>query len=195
MSPNRTTSVSEAPPVRRDTLFPGCTFGGSPDCAPPPPVTATVPLASLAAIEDDAGYFRDGGGGGPPKVGDSLIEECQTLCPGQRQDCSVTSIEGNQATIFCYYDAPCTGRRPVGYSPPLAPEPTNLGAHFARMAALEAASVIAFRTLARELAFHRAPLALVRGCRRAARDEIRHARATGALIRGARRSLAGSRGA
>src|SRR5207244_7659366 len=54
---------------------------------------------------------------------------------------------------------------------------------FAEMARLEAASVVAFRTLARELAFHRAPKRLVRAAERAARDEIRHARAMTALAR------------
>jgi hypothetical protein len=56
-----------------------------------------------------------------------------------------------------------------------------LGAHFAEMATLEAASVIAFRRLYRDLARHGAPTDLLERARKAARDEIRHARATGKL--------------
>jgi hypothetical protein len=48
---------------------------------------------------------------------------------------------------------------------------------------LEAASVDAFRVLARELRHHGAPKSLVRAAERAARDEIGHARAAGALAR------------
>jgi hypothetical protein len=44
------------------------------------------------------------------------------------------------------------------------------------MSRLEAASVPAFRVLARELRAHGAPRSLIRAARRAARDEIRHAR-------------------
>jgi len=51
------------------------------------------------------------------------------------------------------------------------------------MAHLEAASVAAFRILHRELAKHGAPPSLRRGARRAARDEIRHARIARALAR------------
>lgn len=53
----------------------------------------------------------------------------------------------------------------------------GLGQRLAHLAELEAASVPAFDRLARELVHHRAPDSLVRRARRAARDEIRHARA------------------
>jgi hypothetical protein len=59
----------------------------------------------------------------------------------------------------------------------------DLGAFFAEVAHLEAASVHAFRRLARELRAHGAPRALVRRAERAAKDEIRHARTTAALAR------------
>jgi Rubrerythrin len=49
------------------------------------------------------------------------------------------------------------------------------------MAHLEAASVKAFRHLARELEAHGAPPAFSRAARRAARDEVRHARIVGDL--------------
>jgi hypothetical protein len=76
----------------------------------------------------------------------------------------------------------CLGRRPEGFTV-VARIDSNVGRTFAEMARLEAASIVAFRTLARELAFHRAPRRLVRAAERAARDEIRHARAMTALAR------------
>lgn len=74
----------------------------------------------------------------------------------------------------------CTiGRRPDGLCPEEGPQSlTLLGQHFASMARLEAASVPAFQILRAELALHGAPSALLRGCERAARDEIRHTRIT-----------------
>lgn len=80
------------------------------------------------------------------------------------------------------------GRRPDGLSAgEVAGIPTGhgttdaIGLHFAEMASLEAASVVAFRRLRRELAAHGAPRDLLDRMRTAARDEIRHARATRAL--------------
>lgn len=68
------------------------------------------------------------------------------------------------------------GRRPEGLVLPDAIHArTSIGALFAEMAHLEAASVVAFERLARELSAHGAPDALVRRARRAAADEVRHA--------------------
>jgi hypothetical protein len=58
-----------------------------------------------------------------------------------------------------------------------------VGRVFAVVAELEAASVHAFGQLARELAVHRAPPAMVRVALRSRREEMRHARITGALAR------------
>jgi hypothetical protein len=54
----------------------------------------------------------------------------------------------------------------------------DLGTYFSEVAYLEAASVAAFRALGRQLRTHGAPPSLRRAARRAARDEIRHARLT-----------------
>lgn len=78
----------------------------------------------------------------------------------------------------------CIGRRPAGLepSPPAATLPTRrtdaggVGPFFAEVARLEASAVQAFRIMARELAALGAPRLLERAARRAARDEIRHAR-------------------
>jgi hypothetical protein len=57
------------------------------------------------------------------------------------------------------------------------------GKILAELARLEAASVTAFRVLARELRAHRAPEYLVRTCEQAAYEEIGHARMVGTLAR------------
>jgi hypothetical protein len=56
-----------------------------------------------------------------------------------------------------------------------------VGSFFARAARLEAASVHAFRILARELRVHGAPAQLIAAARRSALDEVRHTRLTSAL--------------
>jgi hypothetical protein len=76
------------------------------------------------------------------------------------------------------------GRRPEGlraYAP--AVSRSALGAYFARAAALEAASVVAFERMARELAALGAPQELVASAARSALDEVRHTRAVTVLAR------------
>jgi hypothetical protein len=75
----------------------------------------------------------------------------------------------------------CTGRLTEGLVAPTAHTFESLGEVLAHLAWLEAASVHAFRRLARELTAHGAPRALVDAARSAARDEIRHARTMRAL--------------
>jgi hypothetical protein len=76
------------------------------------------------------------------------------------------------------------GRRPEGLSPPnVSSSPSALGEHFALMAHLEAASVVAFRRLEIELRQLRAPESLADRARTAQRDEIRHARDTAKIAR------------
>jgi hypothetical protein len=157
--------------------LPACSSSSSACDGLPPPENVTVSMSALEGAQTVAGTAD----AGLPRVGEELgYATCPIVCPEHEQSCTVTSITGDQATLTC--TPMCTGRRPVGYSGPqdLA---TDGGAHFARMAALEAASVVAFRVLARELSLHRAPRSLVNACRRAARDEVRHARATSALAR------------
>jgi rubrerythrin len=76
----------------------------------------------------------------------------------------------------------CEGRRPEGLAGQVF-QGSDLGAFFARMAHLEAASVASFRILHRELTKFGAPRSLRHAARRAARDEIRHARMARALAR------------
>lgn len=76
------------------------------------------------------------------------------------------------------------GRRPGGL--PVAGLETSgppLATYLANAARLEAASVHAFENLANELSVHGAPKRLIAAARRAARDEVRHARSTARLSR------------
>jgi len=105
--------------------------------------------------------------------------ECQALCLTAPTSCFGTTYEGTEV-IAC---STCvTGRRPTRERG-LAARDGSAGDFFARCAWLEAAAVHAFRRLARELATHGAPERLVRRARVAARDEVRHARATATLAR------------
>lgn len=75
----------------------------------------------------------------------------------------------------------CEGRRPLGHVEEAAEH--TLGGFLAHCAHLEAASVIAFEQLARQLSELGAPEALQRRCRQAAEEERRHADTIGALAR------------
>jgi hypothetical protein len=90
------------------------------------------------------------------------------------------SDEAGSAYVGC--DLCTTGRRPAGLRTP-APvfARTRLGAYLARMAHLEAASVLAFERLARQLDRLGAPSSLVRAAERSAADEVRHARVASRL--------------
>jgi hypothetical protein len=74
------------------------------------------------------------------------------------------------------------GRRPEGLAIPTGTA-AGPGAWFAEMGALEAASIVAFRRIYRELRAWGAPRTLLQRVREAARDEIRHARSMRALAR------------
>ncbi|MFT5457096.1 MAG: hypothetical protein ACI9K2_003589 [Myxococcota bacterium] len=77
----------------------------------------------------------------------------------------------------------CIGRFPPGLVADGGAEQPGVGAWLARAAALEAASVHAFRRLAQELRLHGAPDGLVGAAEAAAADEVRHAEVVGALAR------------
>jgi hypothetical protein len=118
---------------------------------------------------------------GPPG-GTISAMQCQAIC-GQPTitPCVFGSGDAGEVLVACQFGC-LTGRRPAGLAE-VPPQEQGLGAYFAEIAALEAASVDAFEILARELRHHGAPDSLIRAARRAARDEVRHARMVGALAR------------
>ena len=78
---------------------------------------------------------------------------------------------------------PVAGRWPRGLErpAPVLEGSSALGSYFAECALLEAAAVLAFERLARELRAHGAPDELVRAAQSAAEDEKRHARDVGRI--------------
>jgi hypothetical protein len=115
-------------------------------------------------------------------------ENCSRVCEvllafgnGSVKDCHAES-DGQSAA--CHLSVPATGRAPSGLaSDGRTQTKSELGAHVAAAAHLEAASIHAFVQLERELRAHGAPARLLRRVQRAAMDEVRHARDMAALAR------------
>ena len=99
-------------------------------------------------------------------------------------DGSVTPDEEGGVNIDCATCPGGLGRAPEGLSRPRSVRGRSVvGAHLARAAHLEAASVHAFRRMRAELSALGAPESLLADVRAAERDEVRHARRTGILAR------------
>lgn len=123
------------------------------------------------------------------------VNDCASLCPDVHYSCTLYADycdgdagkaipdEDGGVLIDCSICKGVAGRRPAGLLAAPTTAPTALGAWLAETAHLEAASVHAFRRLARELAEHGAPAELIAACAPAAADEIRHAREVGRLAR------------
>lgn len=123
--------------------------------------------------------------GGTPSENTSCEELCEGV--GGTTPCELVTSEGASKPdqVKCEVRFLCEGRRPEGLCSDgaVAGRVPMLGALFAKMAHLEAASVPAFERLAEELAAHDAPERLVRAARRSAAEEVRHALAMGSLAR------------
>lgn len=137
-------------------------------CEPTVTITPVLPPSSDGGTED---------------AGDFLADECLRKCRyGACEPTSVTLEDGGtMPAIECTQASECgAGRRPFG----LCAAAGGAGRSWlARAAHLEAASVIAFRDLRRDLGALGAPRSLLRKASRAARDEVRHARRMRALAR------------
>jgi hypothetical protein len=136
---------------------------GLPDGAPPG--NGCLPELTTCAETCDGGGF---------------LYYCQ-LAPVTCDDGGI--IPGAPVVIECVHCAVGGGRRPRGLCSATGAPTGTTGAYFASMAHLEAASVRAFRDLARWLDAFGAPPRLARAARRAARDERRHARAAARIAR------------
>lgn len=145
------------------------------DLLPPSDLDSCEIMHPVTAVNMPASDLPDGGF-------PTLCENgspCTDVCPtGYGQCCHPTPSDGGAYLVQCVYNCGPSGRRPAGLEEAHAADGCAVGRYFASMAHLEAASVHAFRTMARELVAHGAPSRLVAAARRAARDEIRHARLT-----------------
>ncbi|MCA9624864.1 MAG: ferritin-like domain-containing protein, partial [Myxococcales bacterium] len=138
-----------------------------------------------------SGYHVDCDGNNFTQTGDGYIVYAQsgTTCGGDVSGHKLLvgpdgTIQELESEIVEHGDDNCQiGRIPTGLERSAKPERDGLGAFFAEVAHLEAASVAAFEDLAAELEHHGAPEALIRQARAAAREETRHAILTGALAR------------
>ena len=100
--------------------------------------------------------------------------ECNPYCGAGYYSCYMADA----GLASCSKTSGCVGgRRPERYAG------DSQNSFFETMTGLEAASVLAFERLARELEAHGAPADLVRAARRARVDEIRHAKITTELAR------------
>lgn len=167
---------------------------GASECNPkayPYTDTKTYDLADACAefgarqAQADAGPDADVDGGVDAGPFDCSAVTCVQLCrvagdselgfgpwSGYGNDCEKTAT-----TLTCTFHRPC-GRRFEGM---LEPETNDV---LAGAAYLEAASVIAFEHLARDLVFHGAPDALVASAVAAGEDERRHTALVAALAGG-----------
>src|SRR5260221_4003130 len=162
----------------------GCFCGGPLPPGPKYDVTYDVcpPFdfdAATADASDDAGDGASDAAeedAGPPPV---CFYDCYTACQshfiqGGTGQCISQDGDGGTRVAHCQVQYLC-GRKLDGLVDADAGRASAVGETLARAAWLEAASIHAFRRLARELHAHGAPRALVEAARTCARDEIRHA--------------------
>jgi hypothetical protein len=152
--------------------------GRSPGCSTSPPDGGIVTCSFQLALEGDPASC------GLTVSGPNDAALCAALCHESAGCQLVQNGAGNLVQCF----TPCgTGRRPAGFAASArrrSPRTSSVVARWwAEVAALEEASVGAFRILRRELVAHQAPSPLVRAAERAAQDEVRHARATAIVAR------------
>jgi len=191
-----TDAASDTAIDRTDTATNWPDSGPRPDSKPPidtSPVDAgpCTPIADNTACNEKVTYPC-----GLPFAPSSppTPEECKSLCApitfmygASAMYCYTTASSEGSAMVYC---ASCAvGRKPkdlLGCDEPIGEDPVAMA--LAEMARIEAASVHAFRRLERSLTELGADRSLRARARRAARDEVAHARSAARLAkkRGAR---------
>jgi hypothetical protein len=120
------------------------------------------------------------------------IGQCAQLCNRLLRPCHAygdscvdgSIPQGKPVVVECAICPGSAGRRPEAFAAVPAPRGTTpLGAYFAELASLEAASIEAFGRLRDELTAFDAPADLVAEAERARRDEIAHARSMSRLAK------------
>ena len=128
---------------------------------------------------------------GPTATGFALLTRTGGGC-GASDDINEHRVTVSKAGEFAVVDTAlitagnpncAVGRRPERLGSCERPHEESLGAWFAEIAHLEAASIIAFERLALELRLLGAPEELVTIAEESAADEVRHAETTAALAR------------
>lgn len=175
----------------------GGTVDGGHDAAPGDPC---APTTYSPTPPDQCGDYERYPCGLPQGLGamrgDCIfsVNDCNALCPDVHFNCNVPlgyCVDGGVVpddaggvVVDCSTCPGNAGRAPYGFRPSFAREArSEIGAYFAALAHLEAASVFAFRTLREDLEAWNAPCELAFAARRAEKDEVRHTRAMGRLAR------------
>lgn len=162
--------------------------------------TPAAPTPScVAVVQGQSSFTIECGDGGAPRdvdgafTGSVWAADCGAICGDGITSCSVTHTAGVPATNvqscvsshLCIMDPKTVsdGRRPAElyFSPSHAT--SAVGAFFAHVMQLEAASIDAFDILATELQAHGAPASLIAAAHKARADEVRHTRMAAALLR------------
>ncbi len=112
-----------------------------------------------------------------------LTSDCPWTTEDRRIGISASGELSVLETLKVNEDGACAGRRPDGLGRGFCVVADAVGAHLATLARLEAAAVVAFERLAVELDELGAPSELASRARKAARDEVRHAKMMRALAR------------
>jgi hypothetical protein len=137
---------------------------------------APVQYTLCATDAGDAGDASD----------DACAPSCTVACTrvyAVINGCTDDYVDAGVVTATCIHTVCGAGRRPTGLRRPRAARSRPVTSWLRASAWMEAASVHAFERLATELATHGAPAWLVREARRAARDEMRHARTMRAIAK------------
>ena len=162
------------------------------------PLTAPT-TDCVAVVQGQSSFTIECGDGGAPHDADGAISgsvlaaDCGAICGDGVTSCSVTHTAGTPAenrqscvsSHLCIMDPKTVsdGRRPAELY--FAPSRTTdaVGAFFAHVMQLEAASIDAFEILAAELQAHGAPASLIAAAHKARADEVRHTRMAASLLR------------
>src|SRR5262249_10142709 len=120
------------------------------------------------------------------------LAQCYSLCHRMMRPCHAYGescvnnqvVQNKPVLIECAICPGNVGRRPEGFDPSSpAAGGAPLGAFFAELARLEAASIAAFDRLPDELVEHGAPDELVLAAERSRQDEVEHTRVMTRLAR------------
>ncbi|MEO8874306.1 MAG: ferritin-like domain-containing protein [Polyangiaceae bacterium] len=122
------------------------------------------------------------------------FNDCETLCGSTYFNCFAFGdscqpdggiVNDDRLVVQCGACLGTAGRRPNGLVSRMTQEmgTSAIGKYFASTAYLEAASILAFQNLRRELRHFGAPEYLIAGAARAERDEVKHARLTARIAK------------
>jgi hypothetical protein len=142
----------------------------------------TLPEAVLVAMQSGHRFNCSKNNARPaPGGGYELITQTGGVCANLVENLVRVAPDGSivvlKSVVVQTYSGPCSvGRRPEGLKVKPSLWSASMGATFAEIAHLEAASIHTFADLGRKLAVLNAPVGLLERVEAARKDEVRHAR-------------------